>query len=65
MIKEYEDKGFLESFFEDPETQERKINSKKGVIDSVNKRNPIQLNLKKLKLKFNEIEKKSQSKKVI
>tara|TARA_E500000178_G_scaffold184450_1_gene182780 strand:- start:638 stop:3829 length:3192 start_codon:yes stop_codon:yes gene_type:complete len=68
LIKEYEDKGFFGKFFsEDPETQERKINSKKGVIDSVNeKKKSYPAEIKKVKIKIHEIEKKtSQSKKVI
>ena len=60
LIKEYEDKGFFGKFFsEDPETQERKINSKKGVIDSVNeKKKSYPAELKKVKIKIHEIEKK-------
>ena len=49
LIKEYETKGFFGKIFsENPESQEAKINSKKGVIENVNlKKSHILLKLKK------------------
>ena len=39
LIKEYENKGFFGKMFsEDPEDQERKINSKKGIIENINEK---------------------------
>jgi superfamily I DNA and/or RNA helicase len=39
LIKDYEKKGFFGKFFsEDPESQEAKIRSKKGVIDDIKKK---------------------------
>jgi hypothetical protein len=68
LIKEYETKGFFGKMFsEDPQSQEIKINSKKGVIENINeKKKSYPVEIKKIKIKINDLEKKiDQHKKII
>ena len=60
LIKEYENKGFFGKMFSaDPEDQERKINSKKGIIENINeKKKSYPLELKKVKIQIYDLEKK-------
>ncbi len=60
LIKEYENKGFFGKMFsEDPEDQERKINSKKGIIENINeKKKTYPVELKKVKIQIYDLEKK-------
>ncbi len=60
LIKEYETKGFFGKMFsEDPQAQESKINSKKGVIENINeKKKSYPAEVRKLKVKINDLEKK-------
>ena len=68
LIKEYETKGFFGKMFsEDPQAQESKINSKKGVIENINeKKRSYPPEIRKLKIKIEDLEKKIlQNKKLI
>ena len=68
LIKEYETKGFFGKMFsEDPQAQESKINSKKGVIENINeKKKSYPAEIRKLKVKINDLENKiSHNKKLI
>lgn len=68
LIKEYENKGFFGKLFStDPEEQEKKINSKKGIIENINeKKKSYPLEIKKVKVKIYELEKNiDKSKKII
>ena len=46
LIKEYETKGFFGKMFsEDPQAQESKISSKKGVIENINEKKKIKTHI--------------------